>query len=108
MIENLKALRKEKGVSQQQLADVILMSQQSVNKYENHDVEPDIKTLIRIAEYFDVSLDYLVGRCDVKEMADKLHMSELSDEESGIIMDFRRLSAKQKQCIKQLIDSYES
>ena len=79
MIKNLKILRQEKGISQQQLADVILVSQQSVNKYENHDVEPDIDVLIKIADYFDVSLDYLVGRTDIKEMVTKPKMSDLSE-----------------------------
>ncbi len=62
MIGNLKRLRKEKGVTQRTLADAVMVSQQSINKYENHSVEPDIDTLIRIADYFGVSLDYLVGR----------------------------------------------
>ena len=62
MVKNLKKLRLEFGISQQQLADVIGVSQQSVNKYENHNVEPDIETLIAIAEYFNVTIDYLVGR----------------------------------------------
>ncbi len=45
MIKNLKALRKEYNISQQQLANIIGVSQQSINKYENHNVEPDIETL---------------------------------------------------------------
>ncbi|HIU69449.1 MAG TPA: helix-turn-helix transcriptional regulator [Candidatus Scubalenecus merdavium] len=62
MVKNLKKLRKLFGVSQQQLADVLGVSQQSINKYENHNVEPDIETLIAMADYFDTSVDYLVGR----------------------------------------------
>ena len=57
MIKNLKKLRTEKGVSQQQLASVIGISQQSVNKYENHNIEPDIFTLCALADYFDPSID---------------------------------------------------
>lgn len=62
MVKNLKKLRNERGISQRDLADIIMVSQQSINKYENHNVEPDIDTLIKMADYFDVSLDYLVGR----------------------------------------------
>ena len=51
MIKNLKELRIQKGISQQKLADVIGISQQSINKYENHNIEPDIATLILIANY---------------------------------------------------------
>ena len=56
MLKNLKALRKEYNISQQQLANIIGVSQQSINKYENHNVEPDIETLKAIA-----TIDFLVG-----------------------------------------------
>ena len=107
MVAKLKELRQSKGISQQQLADVITVSQQSVNKYENHGVEPDISTLIRIAEYFNVSLDFLTGRTEVKEMAETPKMSELSDDEVRIIMQYRNLNEKQKNCLRTVADSYK-
>ena len=58
---NLKALRKEYNISQQQLANIIGVSQQSINKYENHNVEPDIETLKAIATFFNTTIDFLVG-----------------------------------------------
>ena len=66
MLINLKKLRQETGVSQKQLADNIGVSQQSINKYENHNIEPDIETLIRIADFFDTSVDYLVGHNNIR------------------------------------------
>ena len=45
MLPNLKTLRQEKGVSQQRLADAIGVSQPSINKYENHNIEPEIEIL---------------------------------------------------------------
>ena len=57
----LKALRKEYNISQQQLANIIGVSQQSINKYENHNVEPDIETLKAIATFFNTTIDFLVG-----------------------------------------------
>ena len=107
MIKNLKKLRQEAGVSQQKLADIILVSQQSVNKYENKDVEPDVETLTKIAEFFDVSLDFLVGRTNVKEMADKTRLSDLSGDEAKLVREFRRLTDRQKKCIIELLESYE-
>ena len=53
LVKNLKMLRNEKLISQQKLADTISVSQQSINKYENHDIEPDIQTLKLLADYFD-------------------------------------------------------
>lgn len=61
MVANLKKLRSEYNISQQQLADVIGVSQQSINKYENHKIEPDIETLKTMANFFNTSIDYLVG-----------------------------------------------
>ena len=61
LIKNLKALRKEYNISQQQLANIIGVSQQSINKYENHNVEPDIETLKAIATFFNTTIDFLVG-----------------------------------------------
>ncbi|MBQ4036753.1 MAG: helix-turn-helix transcriptional regulator [Clostridia bacterium] len=52
MVKNLKMLRNQMGISQQGLADALGISQQSVNRYENHKVEPDIDTLIKIADFF--------------------------------------------------------
>lgn len=51
MLENLKKLREEAGITQKGLADAIGVSQQSINKYENHNIEPDIETLMRIARF---------------------------------------------------------
>ncbi len=108
MIKNLKALRNERKISQQQLAEIIMVSQQSVNKYENHDVEPDICTLVKIADFFNVSLDYLVGRTDMKEMAEKEKMSDLSDDEVSLIKLYRKLNNIQKDCIFTVLNSYRT
>ena len=70
MIKNLKKLRNFHGISQQQLANVVGVSQQSINKYENQNVEPDISTLIKIADCFSTTLDNLVGRTESTEGAE--------------------------------------
>lgn len=51
MVKNLKYLRTRYGISQQQLAEIAGVSQQSVNKYENHNIEPDIRTLTAFADF---------------------------------------------------------
>ena len=50
MLPNLKLLRKEYGISQQVLADMMGVSQQSINQYENHSIEPDIALLTQMAD----------------------------------------------------------
>ena len=62
----LKELRKERGLSQLQLAMELNMNQNSISRYENGQREADYKTLIAFADYFDVSIDYLLERTDKK------------------------------------------
>lgn len=65
-IFRLKQLRKERGITQLKLAMDLGMNQNSISRYETEDHEADYKTLIAFADYFDVSLDYLLGRTDEK------------------------------------------
>lgn len=57
-------LRKSRNISQQQLADGIGITRQSLGRYESSERTADIEILARIAEYFNVSTDYLLGRAD--------------------------------------------
>ena len=63
-MKNLKTLRLSKNLSQQQLALRLDLSQQTIYKYENQITEPDIATLIKLADYFNTSVDYLIGNTD--------------------------------------------
>ena len=60
----LKDLRKKRKISQLKLAMDLNMNQNSISRYENEERQADYKTLIAFANYFDVSLDYLLGRSD--------------------------------------------
>lgn len=58
----LKELRKAKGMTQNEVAKVIGYSSLSYARYEKGEREPDINTLCKLADYFEVSVDYLIGR----------------------------------------------
>jgi len=60
----LKELRKRKKISQLKLAMDLGMNQNSISRYENLERQADYETLIKIADYFNVSIDYLLGRTD--------------------------------------------
>ena len=60
----LKNLRKQRKMSQVKLSMELNMSQNSVSRYENLERQADYATLIKFADYFEVSLDYLLGRTD--------------------------------------------
>ena len=59
--ERLQQLRKEKGMSQLELANVIKTTQRRISYMEVGKVEPDLATLVALAKFFEVSTDYLIG-----------------------------------------------
>jgi transcriptional regulator with XRE-family HTH domain len=62
--ERLKNLRTEKKVTQVMLAQLTGLTDRTFRKYESGSIEPTLSVLIALADYFGVSLDYLVGRSD--------------------------------------------
>lgn len=58
----LKELRKKRHMTQQRLAIELSMSQNTISRYETGEREADYKTLILLADYFQVSIDYLLER----------------------------------------------
>ncbi len=63
----LKELRKNRGISQLKLAMDLHMNQNSISRYENGIRQADYATLIKFADYFHVSIDYLLERTDVPD-----------------------------------------
>jgi len=57
-------LREKAGVSQQKIADIVDLTQQAVGKWENNKAEPDLATVAKLAEFFDTTTDYLLGKSD--------------------------------------------
>ncbi len=58
----LKLLRREKNMSQQELADALGISKSAINMYERGERQPKFEILEQIADYFNVDMDYLLGR----------------------------------------------
>ncbi|SCV19936.1 Transcriptional regulator, XRE [Bacillus cereus] len=64
----IRDLRKQKGITQKELAQSLQLSESTIGMYERNERQPDYNTLIRIADYFTVSTDFLLGRdFNVKE-----------------------------------------
>lgn len=60
----LTLLRKQRKISQLKLASDLCMNQNTISRYETGEREADYETLIKFADYFNVSLDYLLGRTE--------------------------------------------
>ena len=100
MVKNLKKLRNERGISQQALAQELGLTQQSINKFENHKIEPEIATLILLADYFNTTVDYLIGRTDRE--GNNLGVSKTED----ILWKYSRLKEKERQCVDHVIETF--
>lgn len=87
----IKYLRQSKELSQVQLAEKLGVAKQSVSNWENDNIMPSIEMLEKIADYFNVSTDYLLGR-------DGKHTSD------GIMIDVAGLTPRQIEHIKQIVD----
>lgn len=65
--ERIKELRTRKKLTQKQLAEKTGLSERGIQNYELGERVPTLQVAIALADFFDVSLDYLVGRSDVAE-----------------------------------------
>lgn len=70
--KRLTYLRRRAGLTQEKLAELICISRPTVSLYESGKREPNLETLTRIADLFNVSVDYLIGRADLTLQSDTL------------------------------------
>ena len=99
MLRNLKSLRMERGLSQQELADQLGINQQSVNAYENRATEPDINMIMQLANYFHTTVDYLIGYEAVRDSS----LRSVSAEELRLLENLRLLPESLQANIKGII-----
>lgn len=96
--DRIRELRKSHSLSQVELAKQLHVSKQTISNWENNNIPPSIDTLIRIATFFDVSTDYLLGFSN-KRM---LNVNGLSDLQiahlQAIIQDIQGSSANDIEC----------
>lgn len=99
--ERLRSLRKEHGLSQKELSDQLLLlvdnpkgySKSSINMFERGDREPGIEQLETIADYFNVDMDYLMGKSAMKNKSLELILAQQN--KSPAVSDEALMIAKQ-------------
>lgn len=96
----LKKLRKEKNLFQSEVAEEIGIASSSYSNYEQGTRSPDNETLIKLAKFFEVSIDYLLGETDEKQTANKV-ISIISEDQE--FLDFYHVFRKNED-IKRIID----
>lgn len=90
-----KNLRQSKELNQVQLAKKLGVKKQSVSNWENDNIMPSVEMLERIADYFQVSTDYLLGRDD--KPADGVH-----------VLDITGLTPRQIAHIRAIVDDFRA
>ena len=90
--ENIKKLRVAQGLNQVEFAKVLCVTKQCVSNWENDNVVPSIEMLCKIADFFRVSTDYLLGRSEKRV----IEVSNLTEEQiarlSSLAEDLKRLN----------------
>lgn len=84
----LTALREERKLTQKELAEKLGLSSSAISMYEIGKREPDFETLELIADYFNVSMDYLIGKEDIATQIDLIELREELRRKPGMRMLF--------------------
>lgn len=86
--KRLKYLRKEKKLTQNDMAELLGITRQGYAKYENELGEPDIKAIHKLANFFDVSTDFLLGRSDIRKNDLYLAIEDLTPAQKEVLSFF--------------------
>lgn len=94
----IRELRKEKGITQEQLADAVNVKKYTIGDWERNRTEPNITTLVAMADYFEVSTDYLLGRSDDTGVVQA--NANLTPDEEEVLLLYRQMSFQDKNQLK--------
>jgi transcriptional regulator with XRE-family HTH domain len=95
-MERLKQLREEKNMTQVRLGIEVGVCQETISGYEIKKAVPPADMLIKLADCLDTSVDYLLGRTNIKNF-NTFNKSDLSDIELELLTAFRKLSDYKKE-----------
>lgn len=96
--ERLKKVREEKGLLQNDTANYLKVSQKTISNYEKNERRPDPDTLKKLAQFYDVTTDYLLGSTQESQAVDYSPLDKF-------IIDFKNLPDKdRKEAVKRLIN----
>ena len=96
--QRLKLLREEAGLTQKQLADKLGVSRGTIGMYEIGQRDPDTETLQKLSDIFGVSVDYLLGKTDIRNPSDEI--TEAVEDDPELLEFWNEL--KQREDLKLL------
>lgn len=106
--ETLKKLRDEKGLTLKQMGEILGVSHMTYQRYEKNDTDVSTEMLSKLADFYGVSADYLLGRTEVREMntlpKDEPTEEEVKNLENQIVSSYTQMSVETRRaCIKALM-----
>lgn len=111
----LKQERTKKGLSQMAFAKLFGVSQQTIGSWETNRTSPDLESLSKLANFFNVSIDYLLGLTNIPETIDtyiakqnnkQAIESQYNADEQNLIKKYRQLKAEDKQIIDTMLERF--
>lgn len=97
----LKQLRNERKITQRELATLLNLSPSTIAMYETGQRKPDFQTLQKIADFFDVSTDYLLGRTDIRNLYKEIAVKETK---ASYTLDVGDLSKEDIAKVEEYVD----
>lgn len=106
--ERIRELRKGRGLHQVALGIALNTTQQTISKIENSQMEIAPDMLVRVAQYFDVTTDYLLGLSDVKRnLAGQVRMNEELDQNYDLVLRYKNLNAVNRKTFHVVLERLE-
>lgn len=102
--ERLKALRKDKGISQQQVADQLGITRQAYNNYEAGKRKPDTDMLLALSAFFKVSTDYILGKSDDPDSGTSYETPLILKSQQALLDIMEGLSDEKKERLLELAE----
>ena len=100
MKSRIKELRLSRHLTQRELGDIISVTQQNISKYENNVIEVPVDVLIKIAQYFNVTTDYILGITETKRNLERqVIVNKAIDEYFEYVEIFKTLTNDEKELI---------
>lgn len=103
----LKQLRLEREITQQEIADMVKISRSVISQYENGLVEPTASVISKLADFFEVSTDYLLNRSDdYGNVSVQNGSTTITNDEKKLLNNFRSMRRDLQEALLNLSDSW--
>jgi transcriptional regulator with XRE-family HTH domain len=91
--KRLVDLREQKNMKQKELANIVGLQSSAISKYEKGNTQPNLETLVKLAEFFSVTVDYLLG---VSSIENPYSEDKFTPKEAELIAKYRKLTPENK------------